>query len=119
MPRLFKSICLISFLLFFCSICVFAAEDITITTYYPSPYGVYNELQLYAHSPAVTTCDDAHKGTMYYNSVDNQVYVCKGTTLGWQALGSTKTSVLTVRDAGGSADCTITVVGGIITASTC
>ena len=25
--------------------CSFAQEDITITTYYPSPYGVYNELQ--------------------------------------------------------------------------
>ena len=43
MSRL-KSILLIFFLLFFCSICVFA-EDLTITTYYPSPYGSYNALQ--------------------------------------------------------------------------
>jgi hypothetical protein len=44
MPSRLKSICLISFLLFFCSTFVFA-EDITITTYYPSPYGIYNKLQ--------------------------------------------------------------------------
>ncbi|MDD5109087.1 MAG: hypothetical protein PHC29_06225 [Candidatus Omnitrophica bacterium] len=45
MGRLLKSIFLIFFLLFFCSISVFAAEEITITTYYPSPYGSYNQLQ--------------------------------------------------------------------------
>ncbi len=73
----------------FFSLC-FAEESITITTYYPSPYGVYNELQLYAHNPAVTTCDDAHKGTMFYKSTDDQVYVCKGATLGWQTLGGSK-----------------------------
>ncbi len=70
--------------------CIYAEESITITSYYPSPYGVYNELQLYAHNPAVTTCDDAHKGTMFYKSTDDQVYVCKGATLGWQTLGGSK-----------------------------
>ena len=44
MPKIFKSIFLILFLLFFCSTFVFA-ESITITTYYPSPYGSYNSLQ--------------------------------------------------------------------------
>lgn len=44
MFRLLKSIFLISFLLFFCSTFVLA-EDITITTYYPSPYGSYRELR--------------------------------------------------------------------------
>ncbi len=48
---------------------------------------MYNELQLYPHDPAVTTCDDAHKGTLFYKSTDDQVYVCKGTTLGWQTVG--------------------------------
>lgn len=43
MSRLFKSIFLVSFLLFLCSVYVFA-EDITVTTYYPSPYGSYNQL---------------------------------------------------------------------------
>lgn len=41
----FFLICVISF--FICVISIFAqtSEEITITTYYPSPYGVYNELQ--------------------------------------------------------------------------
>ncbi|MFA6357786.1 MAG: hypothetical protein WCY09_03860 [Candidatus Omnitrophota bacterium] len=30
--------------LFFCPVFVFA-EEITITSYYPSPYGLYNELE--------------------------------------------------------------------------
>jgi len=80
--KLFLGILLLAFNPF-----VFADETLTVTTYYPSPYGVYNELQLYAHNPAVTTCDDAHKGTMFYKSTDDQVYVCKGATLGWQILG--------------------------------
>jgi hypothetical protein len=57
MSRLFKSICLLSFLLFICSTFVFA-EEITITTYYPSPYGSYHELR--SQKMAV--------GTTYINS---------------------------------------------------
>ncbi|MHB8155500.1 MAG: hypothetical protein ACYDFR_05585 [Candidatus Omnitrophota bacterium] len=45
MPRLLKSIFLISLFLFLCSTFVFAVEEITITTYYPSPYGSYRELR--------------------------------------------------------------------------
>lgn len=87
MPRCLRSVGLIfSAILLFTAI-VLAAEEITITTYYPSPYGAYNELQLYPHDPAVTTCDDTHKGTMFYKSTDDQVYVCKGATLGWQVVG--------------------------------
>jgi len=91
MFRLFKSIFLISFLLFFCPACVFA-EDITITTYYPSPYGSYNELQLYPHTPALTPCDAAHGiGTMFYDSLTSQVKVCQGAA-GWQAVGASAPS---------------------------
>jgi hypothetical protein len=44
MSKLLKSFFLVSFILFFFPNFVFA-EDITITTYYPSPYGTYNYLQ--------------------------------------------------------------------------
>jgi hypothetical protein len=64
-------------------------ESITITTYYPSPYGVYNELRLYPHSPATTPCDSSATGTMYYNSTTNQILVCNGTS--WSAVGSVLT----------------------------
>ena len=60
-------------------------ESFTITTYYPSPYGVYNELQLYPHSPPTSPCDDAHKGTMYYTGTGAEVYICDG--YNWQPLG--------------------------------
>ncbi|MFH1230276.1 MAG: tail fiber domain-containing protein [Planctomycetota bacterium] len=56
----------------------FGEESITITTYYPSPYGVYNELQLYPHSSPVTPCNNTTRGTMYYNSTDGQIKVCDG-----------------------------------------
>ncbi|MDD5409581.1 MAG: hypothetical protein PHC71_05790 [Candidatus Omnitrophica bacterium] len=44
MVRLLKSVLIIFSFLFLCVTVVFA-EDITITTYYPSPYGSYNALQ--------------------------------------------------------------------------
>jgi len=44
MTRLLKSALIIFSFLFICATVVFA-EDITITTYYPSPYGSYNALQ--------------------------------------------------------------------------
>lgn len=77
----------------------FSEESITITTYYPSPYGVYNELQLYPHDPAVTACNDAREGTMFYNSTDRQVYVCKGAASGWQTLGGGGGNLLMVNGA--------------------
>jgi len=46
MSKLLKSIGLISSVLFSSLTVVFAQEQITITTYYPSPYGSYNSLQV-------------------------------------------------------------------------
>ncbi|MBU0547674.1 MAG: hypothetical protein KJ710_05490 [Candidatus Omnitrophica bacterium] len=77
MVRLSRNIFLVlSVLVLFASFAL--AEEITITTYYPSPYGSYNELQLYPHSTPTATCDAAHKGTMYYDSDDSQIKVCDG-----------------------------------------
>ena len=54
-----------------------AANQITITTYYPSPYGVYKELRL---NPIPTAsqppCNDNLKGTMYYDKDKDSLYVC-------------------------------------------
>lgn len=41
-----KLLFLAAFLLF--ARCAFAEDTVTITTYYPSPYGVYNRLQAYS-----------------------------------------------------------------------
>ena len=44
MSKILKNIALI-LLFLFCSSVISSAEEITITTYYPSPYGVYNEVR--------------------------------------------------------------------------
>lgn len=51
-------------------------ETITLTTYYPSPYGVYNEMKLYPHSPSVTPCSSTQEGLMYYDSIAHALRVC-------------------------------------------
>lgn len=87
MARLSRTILLIYLVLLLCAPVVFA-EEVTITTYYPSPYGSYNELQLYPHTPAVATCDATNgKGTMFYDSSTNQIKVCQGAT-GWSAISA-------------------------------
>ncbi len=84
MVRLTRNFLLVSFILAVFVPIVFAQEEITITTYYPSPYGSYNELQLYPHSSPTTPCNSSSKGTMYYDSDDNTMYVCNGTT--WRSI---------------------------------
>jgi hypothetical protein len=81
MARLSRTILLIYLVLLLCAPVVFA-EEVTITTYYPSPYGSYNELQLYPHSTPVATCNATNKGTMYYDSDDNTIHICNGTAWG-------------------------------------
>ena len=92
MERLLKSVLLISSVLVIFAPVIFA-EDITITTYYPSPYGSYNELQLYPHSTPVAACNSSGKGTMYYDSDDNHAYVCNGTA--WKMIETDSSAIYT------------------------
>ncbi|MFZ5801460.1 MAG: hypothetical protein ACOY3D_08845 [Candidatus Omnitrophota bacterium] len=81
-----KSLSLTLFLLLLMSSFVLA-EEMTITTYYPAPYGSYNELQLYPHSPPVVPCDAEHAGVMFVDSSDdNTLKVCDGSG-NWEAAG--------------------------------
>lgn len=57
-----------------------AQESITITTYYPSPYGVYKQLRLSPTDDFVPYAACANEGEMYYDNSDNAMYVCS--TLG-------------------------------------
>jgi len=64
------------------------SEKLTITTYYPAPYGVYNVLRLMPHSQPVTPCgpNGANAGSMYFDSDDNTLKICDGTNYipsGW------------------------------------
>lgn len=56
MIRLYVKFFVIFYLLFFSAISVFA-EDITITTYYPSPYGSYKNLNIYNIDESATQTD--------------------------------------------------------------
>jgi len=92
-------------LLFFVLVLFFPAfadeETFTITTYYPSPYGSYNELQLYPHTPATTACNSSqNEGFMYYDSVEHAMKVCSClnspacTSWGWAVSGTPRGSIL-------------------------
>lgn len=75
-----NALCLIAFIFFISSA---FAEDITITTYYPSPYGSYNELQLFPHVPQAADCNAAREGTLAYDSSGSgTLKVCKNAA-GW------------------------------------
>lgn len=64
------------------------SESITLTTYYPSPYGVYKTLRLFpqAVSPG-NNCTNA--GEMAYDSGSNKPVYCDGSTTPskWVAIG--------------------------------
>jgi hypothetical protein len=62
------------------------SETLTITTYYPSPYGVYRNLRL---SPSDEPQGSAvQPGVMYFNRTDKNIYIYKGPSDGgWQIMG--------------------------------
>ena len=52
-------------------------KTITITTYYPAPYGVYKYLRLYPTTCASADCQDANDiGTLCFDKDTQQVKVC-------------------------------------------
>ncbi|MCX5708110.1 MAG: hypothetical protein NTY14_03915 [Candidatus Omnitrophica bacterium] len=61
-------------------------ESLTITTYYPAPYGVYRNMRLFPSSEP--TGSALQPGVMYFNGSDNTTYVYRNVSLGWQALGA-------------------------------
>jgi len=66
-------------------------EQITITTYYPSPYGVYKNLMLYPYAVSDgDNCLATQRGLMAYadNTHGNQPLYCNGTK--WQDFAGIK-----------------------------
>jgi len=54
-------------------------EKVTVTAYYPSPYGVYNELRLTrGHLGMAGECNANSAGTMYFDSSGNVLKICDG-----------------------------------------
>ncbi|MDD5236954.1 MAG: hypothetical protein PHU91_04765 [Candidatus Omnitrophica bacterium] len=69
------------------------SEQITLTTYYPSPYGVYKTLRIYPADAAPQTCDSNGQGLMYYSGTysggrieTQKMYFCDGTK--WQSMAA-------------------------------
>ena len=84
------------FMAFFYVYALAADENITITTFYPSPRGVYKEIRLYPQDSEPSACTSANDGSIYYNNVDNKIYNCKETapaTYEWKPFGSGKVYV--------------------------
>lgn len=85
-----------------------SAEDLTITTYYPSPYGSYNQLSTNSLllNPQSSIPINPGEGTTYYDSMNHFVKYWNGTE--WIQLGSsnqvigtfTKSGDLTLADLG-------------------
>lgn len=61
-----------------------SAGQVTMTTYYPSPFGAYQQLRLVPTTPLA--CDASTEGLMFYDSALDVVKVCKGAA-GWSPLG--------------------------------
>ena len=61
------------------------AEGIVVTTYYPSPYGSYNELRLSPHSQPITECGEPNTQGAIYVNMEGQPLVCNGVS--WVSLG--------------------------------
>lgn len=63
-------------------------ENISITTYYPSPHAAYKTVRLYP-TTVPSTCVAAAEGTVYYNSTVNRLMVCTAAsdgTYGWKVV---------------------------------
>ena len=76
-----KKIILVFIFNLFLSIAAFAqsnyTESLTITTYYPAPYGVYRNLKL---NPSNEPTNGVDRGVMYYNDTENMIKFRNDTT---------------------------------------
>lgn len=97
----FRKIIGLIVILFLCFVSsILAQETITLTTYYPSPFGVYDRLRLAPRAalPAAD-CNGTSIGLMYYDDALNSLRVCEDIGAGPQ-WGSVGGSGIWRRDAG-------------------
>ncbi|MDD5347416.1 MAG: hypothetical protein PHT59_02235 [Candidatus Omnitrophica bacterium] len=67
------------FTMLLCAACLAqsnATDSVTITTYYPAPYGVYKNMRL--HPSQEPQGAAAQRGTLYFNATTNQTYYFNG-----------------------------------------
>jgi hypothetical protein len=73
----------------------FGNETLTITTYYPSPHGVYGVLTMY---PRDTVPNNPQQGDMYFNSGNNTLLIYVNNTVEWQPAGGSPVSTSGYKD---------------------
>ncbi|MBI4435910.1 MAG: hypothetical protein HY590_00625 [Candidatus Omnitrophica bacterium] len=80
---------LLLLLLLTCSLVAIAQEQITLTTYYPAPFGEYQNVRLVPTTGATsgTSCTATQTGLMFYNSTTNEILYCNGGSSTWAVLG--------------------------------
>ncbi|HNW39817.1 MAG TPA: hypothetical protein PL125_05580 [Candidatus Omnitrophota bacterium] len=138
MFRSIKCFSLVFLFLFFCLTFV-SAEEITITSYYPSPYGSYKSLQTDKLGVGDNNADGSFTAADV-PTVTGEVWIKGNVNIGKGAVSPTYaldvngtvnatayrvgataglTQTLTVLKTITPTSCTITVNNGIITASTC
>ncbi|MEW6101177.1 MAG: hypothetical protein AB1481_02665 [Candidatus Omnitrophota bacterium] len=78
-----KKVLIITIFLFFVSnACAQEPESITITTYYPSPHGIYNKLRLFPHTPVSSECDGPEDiGAVIFDEAEYKWRGCKWNNL--------------------------------------
>lgn len=52
------------------------SDTMTLTTYYPAPYGEYQEIKIIPRDPLTPECP-GRDGALYYNKTNNQMYICR------------------------------------------
>ncbi|MDD2680082.1 MAG: hypothetical protein PHO03_04735 [Candidatus Omnitrophica bacterium] len=83
-----KRLILFLVLICLCLPAAFAEDTLTITTYYPSPYGVYKTLRLYPNDDNTPGGECANEGEIVFDKSESQLYTCRGTpSLTWQVVG--------------------------------
>jgi hypothetical protein len=86
-----------------------AEEKITISTYYPSPYGVYKTLRLFPNDDNTPDGPCTNAGELYFDESEQQVYVCSDGA--WKVMGLTwfdNVGVGLKNGASAGAECTYT-----------
>jgi len=84
---MFKCLHALAFILSLCIVnTIWAADEITITTYYPSPYGSYNEIEVarsvrfrpHADKASIELLSNPRSGEMAYAQSEDEFYYYNG-----------------------------------------
>jgi hypothetical protein len=72
------------------------SESLTISTYYPAPYGVYKHIRLFPDNTITPGGVCVQEGEAVYSDSMHEFYVCQGISpnLKWQKIGSGMKSIV-------------------------